>query len=68
MPKCVRLARMSEKFYELFCKMFAAFPERTKDELEPIHGKKFLGYASGNFSDFLKDRSRKDHGLQCSRR
>ena len=35
-PKCVRLARMSEKPYELLCKMFAAVPEITKDELEPI--------------------------------
>ena len=29
-PKCVRLARMSEKSYELLCKMFSAVPERTK--------------------------------------
>ena len=35
-PKCVRLARMSEKSYELLCKIFAAIPERTKEELEPI--------------------------------
>ena len=26
-PKCVRLARMSEKSYELLCKMFSAVPE-----------------------------------------
>ena len=58
-PKCVRLARMSEKSYELLCKMFSAVPERTKGELESILGKKFMGYASGNFSDF-KDKSRKD--------
>ena len=32
--KCVRLARMSQKSYELLCKMFAAVPERTKEELE----------------------------------
>ena len=51
-PKCVRLARMSEKFYELLCKMFSAVPERTKEELELILGKKFMGYVSGNFSDF----------------
>ena len=52
MPKCVRLARMSEKSYELLCKMFSAIPERTKEELESILGKKFMGYVSGNFSDF----------------
>ena len=35
-PKCVRLARMSEKYYESLCKMFSAVPERTKEELESI--------------------------------
>ena len=35
-PKCVRLARMSEKSYELLCKMFSAVAERTKEELESI--------------------------------
>ena len=33
-PKCVRLARMSEKSYELLCKMFSVIPERTKEDLE----------------------------------
>ena len=47
---CLRLARMSEKSYELLCYMFAAVQERTKDELEPILGKKFMGYTSKNFS------------------
>ena len=53
-PKCVRLARMSEKSYELLCKTFAAVPERTKNQLELILGRKFMGYAGGNFSDFEK--------------
>ena len=57
-PKCVRLARMSEKSYELLCKMFSAVPERTKEELESILGKKFMGYVSGNFSDFEKQKQR----------
>ena len=51
-PKCVRQARMSEKSYEFLCKMFSAVPERTREELESILGKKFMGYANGNFSDF----------------
>ena len=34
---------MSEKSYELLCKMFTAVPGKTKDELEPILGKKFMG-------------------------
>ena len=45
---------MSEKSYELLCKMFSAVPERTKEELESILGKKFMGYVSGNFSDLLE--------------
>ena len=56
--KCVRLARMSEKSYELLCRTFAAVPERTKDELEPILVEKFMGYASGNFSDFERRNQR----------
>ena len=37
-PKGVRPARMSEKFYELLCKIFSVVPERTKEELELILG------------------------------
>ena len=51
-PKCVRLARMSEKPYELPCYIFAAVSEISDDELEPIPGKKFVGYAIGTFSNF----------------
>ena len=51
-PKCVRLTRMSKKSYELICKMLSAVPDRTKEELESILGRKFMGYVSGNFSDF----------------
>ena len=57
-PKCVRLARMSENSYELQCKMFSAVPERTKEDLESILGKKLMGYVSGNFSDFERQKQR----------
>ena len=57
-PKCVRLARRSEKSYELLCEMFSAVPERTKEELESILGKNFMGYASGNFSDFERQKQK----------
>ena len=57
-PKCVRLARMSEKSYKLLCKIFSAVPERTKEELEPILGNKFMGYASGNFSDIERQKQK----------
>ena len=49
---------MSEKTFELLCKMFSAVPERTIEELESILGKKFLGYASGNFSDFERQKQK----------
>ena len=42
----------------LLCKMFSAVPERTKEELESILGKKFMGYVSGNFSDFERQKQR----------
>ena len=38
--------------------MFSAVPERTKKELESILGKKFMGYASGNFSDFERQKQK----------
>ena len=57
-PKCVRLASMSEKAYELLCKMLSAVPEKTNEELESILGKKFMGYASGNFSDFERQKQK----------
>ena len=38
-PKCVKLARKSEKPYEFLGKVFAAVPGRIKDELKPILGK-----------------------------
>ena len=57
-PTCMRLARMSERSYELLCKMFSAVSERTKEELESILGRKFMGYVSGNFSDFERQKQR----------
>ena len=38
--------------------MFSAVPDRTKEELESILGKKFLGYARGNFSDFERQKQK----------
>ena len=42
----------------LLCKMFSAVLERTNKELESILGKTFMGYASGNFSDFERQKQR----------
>ena len=58
-PKCVRLSRMSDKSYELLCKMFSAVPERTKEDLESILGETFMGSPVGT-SVTLKYKSRKD--------
>ena len=58
-PKCVRLARMSEKPYELMCKMFSAVPEKTKEELESIMERSSWDTLVGT-SVTLKDKSRKD--------
>ena len=49
---------MSEKPDELLCKLFAAVPERTKNELEAILGRKFMKYAGRNFSDFERQKLR----------
>ena len=38
--------------------MFSAVPERTKEELESILGRKCMGYISGNFSDFERQKQR----------
>ena len=38
--------------------MFSAVPERTKEELESILGRKFMGYVSGNFSDSERQKQR----------
>ena len=46
------------KSYELLCKMFLAVPERTKEELESILGKRFMGYTSGIFSDFERQKQK----------
>ena len=46
------------KILRLLSKMFSAVPERTKEELESILGKKFMGYASGNISDFERQKQK----------
>ena len=39
--------------------MFPAVPGRTKYELEPIMGKKFMGYARRDFSDLERHKQRR---------
>ena len=49
---------VKKKSSELLCKMFSAVPERTNEEFESILGKKFMGYASENFSDFERQKQK----------
>ena len=45
-PMCksrYRLKKMSEKNYQVLCKIFAAVPEKNKDEIKPTLGKQFMG-------------------------
>ena len=37
-PKCVRLARMSERSYDLLAKIFRAVPKRSEGELQDVVG------------------------------
>ena len=56
--KMCKTSENVRKPYDLLCKMFSAVPERTKEELELILGKKFMGYASGNLSDFERQKQK----------
>ena len=37
-PKCVRLARMSERSHDLLAKIFRAIPKRSEGELQDVVG------------------------------
>ena len=60
-----KVCETNEKSYELLCKLFSAVPERTKEELESLLGRNFMGYVSGT-SVTLKDRNREDQPLQIT--
>ena len=42
-PKCVRLARMSERSYELLCKIVTAEPDLNKNVMKTTLGNFFMG-------------------------
>ena len=56
-PKCVRLARMSERSYDLLAKIFRAVPKRSKGELQDVVGEEFLRLNEGNVSEFQKQKA-----------
>ena len=51
-PKCERLARMSEKLYDLLIKIIRAVPKRSEGGLQDIVGKNFMRFSEGNESEF----------------
>ena len=56
-PKCVRLARMSERSYDLLAKIFWAVPKRSEGELQDIVGEEFMRLNEGNVSEFQKQKA-----------
>ena len=56
-PKCVRLARMSEMSYDLLAKIFRAVPKRSEGELQDVVGEEFMRLNEGNVSEFQKQKA-----------
>ena len=56
-PKCVRLARMSERSYDLLAKIFRAVPKRSEGELQDVVGEEFMRLNEGNVSEFEKQKA-----------
>ena len=56
-PKCVRLARMSLRSYDLLAKIIRAVPKRSEGELQDLVGEEFKRLNEGNVSDFQKQKA-----------
>ena len=56
-PKCVRLARMSESSYDLLAKIIRAVPKRSEGELQDVVGEEFMRLNKGNVSEFQKQKA-----------
>ena len=56
-PKCVRLARMSERSYDLLTKIIRAVPKRSEGELQDVSGEEFMRLGEGNVSEFQKKKA-----------
>ena len=55
--KCVRLARMSERSYDLLAKIIRAVPKRSEGELQDVVGEEFMRLNEGNVSEFQKQKA-----------
>ena len=51
-PKCLRLARMSETSYDLLAKIIRAVPKRSEGRLQDVVGEEFMRLNEGNVSEF----------------
>ena len=56
-PKCVRLARMSERSYDLLTKIIRAVPKRSEGELQDVVGEEFMRLNEGNVSEFHRQKA-----------
>ena len=51
-PKCVRLARITERSYNLLKKIIRGVPKRSDGELQDVVGEEFMRLNEGNVSEF----------------
>ena len=56
-PKCVRLARRSERSEDLLAKIIRAVPKRSEGELQDAVGEEFMRLNEGNVSEFQKQKA-----------
>ena len=57
-PKCcVRLARMSERSYDLLTKIIRAVPKISLGKLQDVVGEEFMRLSEGNVSEFRKKKA-----------
>ena len=53
-PKCVRLAKLSERSSELLTKIIGAVTKRSEGELQDVVGESFMKLSESNVSEFQK--------------
>ena len=56
-PKCLRLARMSERSYELLKNITRAVLKRSEGELQDVVGENFMRLSEGNVCEFQRKKA-----------
>ena len=56
-PKCVSLARMSERSFDLLKKIIRAVPKRSEVEMQDVVGEEFMRLSEGNVSEFKEKKA-----------